>query len=107
MRRARIVPRLGRHQAVIGAALGHQFAMPALFHYPALAQNQNAVGIYHGGQTMSEDQRRAALHQAVQGLLDHRLVFRINRGQRLVQHQDRRIAQQGPGDGDTLALATR
>ena len=54
---------------------------------------------------MGEDQRRAALHQPVERLLDHRLVFGVDRGQRLVEHQDRRVAQQGAGDGDALALA--
>ena len=40
-------------------------------------------------------------------LLDHRLVLGIDRGQRLVQHQDRRIAQHGAGDRDALALPAR
>ena len=44
-------------------------------------------------------------HQPVERLLDHRLVLRVDRGQSLVQHQDRRVAQQRAGDGDALALA--
>ena len=54
---------------------------------------------------MRQDQRGAAGHQPIQRLLDDRLVLRIDRGQRLVQHQDRRVAQQRAGDGDALALA--
>ena len=54
---------------------------------------------------MRQDQRGAAGHQPVQRLLDHRLVLGVDRGQRLVQHQDRRVAQQRAGDGDALALA--
>ena len=56
---------------------------------------------------MRQDQRGAAGHQSVERLLDHRLVLRIDRGQRLVQHQDGRIAEQRAGDGDALALAAR
>ena len=54
---------------------------------------------------MGQDQGGAAGHQAVERLLDHRLVLGIDRGQRFVQHQDRGIAQQGAGDGDALPLA--
>ena len=46
-------------------------------------------------------------HQAVERLLDHRLVLGVDRRQRLVEHQDRRVAQQRAGDGDALALAAR
>ena len=56
---------------------------------------------------MRQDQRGASGHQPIQRLLDHRLVLRVHRRQRLVQHQDRRVAQQRPGDGDALALAAR
>ena len=56
---------------------------------------------------MRQDQRGAPDHQPIQRLLDHRLVLCVDRGQRLVQHQDRRVAQQRPGDGDALALAAR
>ena len=56
---------------------------------------------------MREDEGGAALHQPIQRLLDDRLVLRIDRGQRLVEDQDRRVAQQRPGDGDALALPAR
>ena len=46
-------------------------------------------------------------HQPIQRLLDHRLVLGIDRRQRFVQHQDRRVAQQRAGDGDALTLAAR
>ncbi len=37
--------------------------------------------------------------------MDHRLVFGVDRGERLVEDQDRRVAQQGAGDRQALALA--
>ena len=55
---------------------------------------------------MREDQRRAALHQPIERLLDDRLVLGIDRGERLVEDQDGGVAEQRAGDGDALALAT-
>ena len=54
---------------------------------------------------MRHDEDRAPAHEARERVLDHRLVLRIDRRQRLVQQQDRRVAQQRAGDGDALALA--
>ncbi len=59
----------------------------------------------HAREAVGEDQRGAALHQAVERLLDHGLALRIDGGQRLVEDQDRRVAQERAGDGDALALA--
>ena len=54
---------------------------------------------------MGEDQRRSPDHQALQRLRDDRLVLRVHGRKRLVQHQDRRITQQGPGNCEALTLA--
>ncbi|KAG0742650.1 hypothetical protein G6F24_016440 [Rhizopus arrhizus] len=81
--------------------------MRAGFHDTALVQHQAAIGADHAGQPVSQDQRRAARHQAVQRLLDQRLVFGIYRRQRFVQEQDGRIAQQRAGNRHALALAAR
>ncbi len=56
---------------------------------------------------MRQDQRRAALHQPVQRFLNHGLVLGIDGGERLVEHQNRRVPQESAGDGETLALAAR
>ena len=50
---------------------------------------------------------RAALHQPVELLLDRRLDLRIERRGGLVEHQDRRVLQDHPGERDALALAAR
>ncbi|KAG1430593.1 hypothetical protein G6F57_023008 [Rhizopus arrhizus] len=86
------------HQAVVQPALRHELRMRAGFHDTALVQHQAAIGADHAGQPVSQDQRRAARHQAVQRLLDQRLVFGIYRRQRFVQDQDGRIAQQRAGN---------
>jgi hypothetical protein len=97
--------RLLGHQLGIDAALRHQVGMAALLGDLAAVQHQDAVAVDHARQAMGEDQGGAALHQPVERLLDHRLVLGIDGAQRLVEHQDRRVAQQRAGDRQPLALA--
>ena len=93
------------HQVAIRAIDGDQFCVVAALDHAAVLQDENPVGANDAGQAVGEDQRGAAGHQAVERLLDHCLVLGIDRRQGFVQHQDRGVAQQGPGDGDALALA--
>ena len=79
--------------------------MAAALHDAAVVQHQDAIGADHAGQAVRQDQRRAALHQPVERLLDHGLVLGVDGGQRLVENQDRGIPQQRAGDGDALALS--
>ena len=58
-------------------------------------------------QPMRDHQRGAALHDLVERLLHQSLAFRIERAGRLVQQQDRRVAQHRPGNGDPLPLSCR
>ena len=51
------------------------------------------------------DQRGAVGGELFQRFLNERFAFRIERAGRLIEQQDRRIAQNGAGDGDALALA--
>ena len=46
-------------------------------------------------------------HQPVERVLHQPLAFRVERGGRFVEQQQRRVAQQRAGDGDALALAAR
>ena len=102
-----LLARLLGHQAGIDAAPRHQRVVAALLGDLAAVEHQDAVAIDHARQAVGQDQGRAALHQPVERLLDHRLVLGVDRRQRLVEHQDRRVAQQRAGDGDPLALAAR
>ena len=78
--------------------------MAAGLDHAALVQHQAAVGADHAGQAVRQD-HAAAFHQPVQRLLDQRLVLGVDRGQRLVQDQDGRVAQQRAGDRQALALS--
>src|SRR5260221_11013669 len=56
---------------------------------------------------MCNQQRGAALQDAVNGLLDFVFSGAVDSAGRVVEHQDARAGQQGAGDGDALALTAR
>ena len=74
---------------------------------PAGVEHDDLVGVAHGGEPVGDHQHGPLLHQAVDRLLHQPLRFGVERAGGLVQDQDRRVAQQRPGDGDPLALAAR
>jgi hypothetical protein len=47
-----------------------QVVMPPLFHDPAIDDNNDAIGIPDSAEPMGNDERRTALHQISQSLLD-------------------------------------
>src|SRR4051812_32544740 len=56
---------------------------------------------------MGDDEGGPTLDQFLNRRLDKRFGFGIQRRGRLVEDQDRRVLDQGAGDGDALALAYR
>ena len=56
---------------------------------------------------MSDDNYRPILDQAVNGILHPFFRFTVQGRGRFVENQDRWILQQGPGDGQPLALSSR
>ena len=100
---ARLEPQL--MQPRIQPLARHQFGVRALLGDAALLHDDDAVGVFDGGQAVRDDQRGAVLHQPGQRLLDETLRFRVERARRLVEKQDRRILQDRTGDGNSLALA--
>jgi hypothetical protein len=64
----------------------------------------DAVGVADGRQAVGDHQGGAALHQPFQRRLHQRLALGVERRGGFVQQQDRRVLQEGAGDGDALAL---
>ncbi len=95
---------LGPHQPAIRAVATDQFGMTAGFDDAASIEDEDAVGADYARQPMRQDQGRAPGRQPVEGLLDHRFIFGVDRGQCLIEDQDRGITQQGAGDRQPLAL---
>ena len=95
------------HEPPVRTASRHQLSVRPRLGEPAAVEHHDPVGADHAREAMGEDQRGAAFHQPIERLLDERLALGVHRGERLVEHEDRRIAQERARDRDTLALAAR
>ena len=69
---------------------------------PAICNDEYLISIGDGRKPVGNDNDRLALYQPSYCLLNNRLVFRVDVGGRLVENDDRRVLQHGPGDGDPL-----
>ena len=95
---------LAAHQVEVDPLPAHELRVPAGLGDPPAVEDEDAVRPDDARQPVGEDEGGAARHQAFERLLDDRLVLRIDRAQRLVQHQDGGVAEDGAGDRDPLAL---
>ncbi len=59
----------------------------------------------YGRQAMGDNDRGAILHQFLQGQLHLVFALGVQGAGRLIQQQDFRIVENGPGQRDALALA--
>ena len=78
--------------------------MPEL-QQPAIVEDRDAVGVADGRETVRHDDRGATGHEPGQRLLDQALGLVVERAGGLVEDEDGRVLEDGPGDGDALALA--
>src|SRR6202030_1680526 len=73
----------------------------------ALLQNEDLVAFGQRRQAVRDDDHRPPLGDAQQVGADHRLALRVEGARRLVEDQDPRVVDQGPGDRDPLLLPAR
>src|SRR3712207_985076 len=64
------------------------------------------VSILDGGEPMGNGHRGAGLHQPLQSVLHEALTLGVEGRGGLVEDEDGRVFQDGPGYADTLALAS-
>src|SRR6185312_4834543 len=88
--------------AGIKAVLGQQRAVGAALDDCALVEHDDLVGGDDGRQPVGDNERGAALGDALQSILDVLLGVAVERGGGLVQHQNRRRLEDRAGDGDAL-----
>src|SRR5688500_17653420 len=79
---------------------------PALDDAPAV-EHDDLVGIANGREPMGDRDHGTALREPLERPLDRSLGLRVERRGRLVEHEDRRVAEDRPCDRDPLLLATR
>src|SRR6266516_3502306 len=70
-------------------------------------QQQHHVCARNGLKVMRDHETGPAGHQAIQSLAHFRLALYVEPGHRLVQYQDRGVADKRASDGDALSLPAR
>src|SRR6266699_5902449 len=100
-------PELQVVEASIETVGGEQIVVAAALHDASLGQHHDEVGVLHRGQAVGDDEHGPVRHEALDRLLHQPLRLGIEGARRLVEDQERRIAQQRPRNGDALALAPR
>ena len=98
--------RLGQDLGVEGGG-GQQLGVGAVGHDLLLVEEHHPVGQRDGGQAVGDDEGGPALHEDAQAGVDLLLDLDVDGAGGVVEDQDRRVDQQGAGDGDALALAAR
>ncbi len=81
--------------------------MSSCRHDAALVHDGDPVGEVQRRAPVGDEQRGAALHDAPQGGVDPLFHPGVDRARGIVEDQDARVRQDGPGEGDPLPLASR
>ena len=76
-----------------------------MVHDAAGVDDDDAIREVQSGATVSDQQRRAVVHDRTQCRVDGLLHRGVDRAGGVVEQEDLRIAQQCPGKGDPLALS--
>src|SRR5208283_5004877 len=106
-RSRRVAGELRPRDQAVGVTLRQQFTMAAALDDAAVVDDADLVGLCDRRQAVGDDDRRSALTQGMQRLLDRLLGFGVERRGRLVKKDDRRVLEEGAGDRDALALPAR
>ena len=106
LRRRRIGRReLARDELSVEPALGEELLVRAAFGDAALVEDDDAVGVADGREAVGDDDGGALRLEAREGAAHRLLVDRVQMRGRLVEDEDGRVLEDGPGDRDALALA--
>src|SRR5919201_4817 len=103
--------RAGRELGVAGdergvaPAGGDQLLVPAALDDPAVVQHDDLIGLAHGREPVRDRNRRPPLREPVERRLHEPLGLGVERARRLVEDENRRVAENRPRDRDPLLLA--
>ena len=100
-----LVAELHRVEVVVVALLAQQLGVGAPLDDLPVVQHHDLGRRLDGGEAVGDDEAGAPLHEHVQGPLDQLLGRGVHAGGGLVQDQDARVGDEGPGEGEQLALA--
>src|ERR1700747_939489 len=86
-------------------ATSEEFVMRAALDDAAVAQDNDLVGVLHGGGAVRNQNGGAAVHDAAQASENALFGLRIDAGEGSVEDEDARVADDGAGDGRALLLS--
>ena len=93
-------------QPAVRIAAADQFVVGAGVDNAAFVHDHDPIGQGQCRQAVGDDDRGPVARELFQHFVDQLLALQIDLAGSFVQDQDRRIAQDGPGQRDPLALAT-
>jgi glycosyltransferase involved in cell wall biosynthesis len=99
--------RLDLHELAVQAALRHQLLVIAELRHASVFEHDDLVRCAHGREPVRDHEHGAARDQLLDRVLHQALALGVERAGRLVEHQDRRVAQDRARDRHALALAAR
>ena len=94
-----------RRQASIDAALRDKLVMRAGLNTAPVRHHEDPVGLANSRKAVGDHNDGALAGQTGDRSLDAGFALGVERAGRLVEQQERRVRQQRPREGDTLALA--
>jgi hypothetical protein len=98
---------LGGDEAGKGAAARGECLEIAFFTESSRVEHDDAIGVSNGAETMGNCDHCPTGRKPVQRFLDESLALIIECGSGLIEDEHGRVAQNGPGNGEALALAPR
>ena len=72
----------------------------------AVVEEQASGDVFQGSHAVGDDEGGSVFGESFQGVLDEAVAFIVECGGGFVEDQDRRVLEEGSGDGDPLPLAT-
>src|SRR5713226_2254310 len=88
------------------AAASEEFVVRAALDDAAFAEDDNLVGVLHGGSAVRNQNGGAAVHDAAQARKNALFGLRVDAGEGIVENEDARVTDYGAGDGGALLLST-
>ena len=99
------IPGLDLPEAAVQSGLPGELGVGPGLDDPAAVENDDAVGVNKGGQPVGDHKRRGPAPALLQRLEDHRLGLPVDGAHGVVEDEQGRVLQHGPGDGHALPLA--
>ena len=95
------------HGAQAAVGFFDQCCPVALFDDAACVEDDEVIGVADGGETMGDDHQGECAVQADEGVANPFFVAGVEGAGGFVEDQQEGLPQQGAGEGDALAFATR